>query len=336
MILQPSVLALLVADGVAVLFLAMATLFALRLLKGWDLGSGSALQLQLERRTYLVSTLLTFALATQLIALLLLVFNADRMSEYFVGAMCAVGSFNAHPWGFPALMLRLGLFFLAGTWLVTNYLDNQHPRYPLIRPKYALILPTLLLAVTTGGLQLGYFLGLEGDLSAVITSCCGALFSVDAKTVASELSGSPPDIMMGIFYLTMALVVGGGIWVSRSHRGFRPLALLGVAALVVGIAAVISFISLYLYEHPHHHCPFCLLKPEYNYFGYLLYIPLFLATALNLGVGFSSQFLRGEVREAILPIHGAKLIRWTVVLYLLFTLFATLAVVQSNLILLES
>jgi hypothetical protein len=42
----------------------------------------------------------------------------------------------------------------------------------------------------------------------------------------------------------------------------------GAAFAVATIVGILSFISLYVYEHPHHHCPFCLLKPEYGYQGY--------------------------------------------------------------------
>ena len=53
---------------------------------------------------------------------------------------------------------------------------------------------------------------------------------------------------------------------------------------------MLSFLSLYIYEHPHHHCPFCILKPEYHYLGYALYVPLFAATAAGLGGGAVQAF----------------------------------------------
>jgi hypothetical protein len=39
----------------------------------------------------------------------------------------------------------------------------------------------------------------------------------------------------------------------------------------VSVAALISFISVYFYELPTHHCPFCILQGEYHYVGYLIY-----------------------------------------------------------------
>ena len=77
------------------------------ILRRWDLTSGSELQLALERRTYLVSTILTNAFGFQLVSLFLLVFTADRLHTQFVGAMCATGSLNANPVGWTALAVEL-------------------------------------------------------------------------------------------------------------------------------------------------------------------------------------------------------------------------------------
>ena len=332
---RPAIMGLLLADAVVVVFLGYAALLAWRVARYWDPQSGSARQLRLERRSQLISTLLTFALFTELLTLLLFVFNADRMADFFVGAMCAVGSLNADPYGFPALILRLALFFGAATWLVMSHLDGQHPQAPLTRPKYLLLLGLFPLAATAAGVQLRYFLGLDWDSGATITSCCGGLFSVDAKSVASELSGLPPLASMAAFYLTMTAAVTGGAWVAWSQRGWLPYAGIAALAFAVGVAGVISFVSLYVYEHPHHHCPFCLLKPEYGYFGYLLYAPLFGATALALGAGASAPFAKQAGLADLMALHGRRLVLGASVLFALFTVIATWAVVRSHLILIE-
>ena len=55
---------------------------------------------------------------------------------------------------------------------------------------------------------------------------------------------------------------------------FFLFAAIGTLAFPWSVAALISFTSLYFYELPTHHCPFCILQREYNYVGYLIYLTL--------------------------------------------------------------
>lgn len=161
MLFQPAIIALLLASGLAVLMLAAAAPFAVQVIRRWDIASGSELQLALERRTYLFSTLLGFVFAAQLGALLLFVFTADRLSVMFVGAMCAVGTLNVNAYGFPALLTQIGVFFLAAMWLTINHADSQARDYPLVRLKYGLLLVLLPLLAGSFWLELQYFRGLK-------------------------------------------------------------------------------------------------------------------------------------------------------------------------------
>ncbi len=374
MLFQPAIIALLLASGVSVLLLAAASPYAWQLVRRWDIASGSELQLRLERRTYLMSTLLTFVFATQLVALLLFVFNADKMAVMFVGAMCAVGTLNANAYGFPALIAQIAVFFLAAVWLVLNHVDSRACDYPLVRVKYRLliaILPFVLLAFV---LQLVYFLNLKAD---IITSCCGSLFSSDAKTLAADASALPPLQALWLFYGSLVIVVAaalihvrqqnntplskrgaGGIFsgaelilptsnppqppffkVGREQHGGNVsgyfVAAACAAAFIAALTGILSFVSLYVYEHPHHHCPFCLLKPEYDYQGYWLYLPLFAATAAGLAVGAIQPFARVPSLVSIVP-HMSRRLAWIAVLgFAFFTAVATFMVADSNLILLK-
>jgi hypothetical protein len=47
---------------------------------------------------------------------------------------------------------------------------------------------------------------------------------------------------------------------------------------LVSVLSLISFISLYFYKLPTHHCLFCILQKEYGYIGYPLYPALLGAT----------------------------------------------------------
>jgi hypothetical protein len=333
---QPAIIALLLAAGLGFAALCLSAPSAWALARHWDLRSASDRQLTLERRTYLLSTLMRFILVAQLAALLLFVFNADRMAVQFVGAMCAVGTLQANAYGLPALMAQLLLFFAAALWLVIDHADNQARDYPLVRIKYALLLIVLLPLVSLSlGLQLMYFGNLRAD---VITSCCGSLFSSDAPTVAGELAGLSPALAMPVWLVVMLLTIiaNAAVWFDCRRAIVAALAGLSSAlAFVVAIAAIISFLSLYIYEHPHHHCPFCILQAEHGYIGYALYLPLFTASVCGMAVGVLALFRHKPGLHSILPALSRRL---AAVATLGFTLFLGLSlslIHTSNLILME-
>jgi len=89
MIQHPGVLALLLASGLVSLLLVAAGWQGLRILRGWNLQSGSETKLDLERRTYLVSALVAKALVIQILSLFRFIFTADKLHTQFVGAMCS-------------------------------------------------------------------------------------------------------------------------------------------------------------------------------------------------------------------------------------------------------
>ncbi|HAF45154.1 MAG: hypothetical protein A2100_00010 [Sideroxydans sp. GWF2_59_14] len=332
MLFQPAIIALLLASAVSVLLLVAATPYAWQLVRRWDIASGSELQLRLERRTYLMSTLLSFVFATQLVALLLFVFKADKMAVMFVGAMCAVGTLNANAYGFPALLAQIAVFFMAAVWLVLNHADSRAYDYPLVRVKYRLLMGILPFVLLAFALQLMYFLNLKAD---IITSCCGSLFSSDAQTLVSDASALPPQQGLWLFYGALLTVIAVAVLHARKLRAAYVVAAASAAAFVAALTGILSFVSLYVYEHPHHHCPFCLLKPEYDYQGYWLYLPLFAATAAGLGVGAIQPFARVPSLAAIVPQMSRRL-AWIAALgFALFAAVATFMVADSNLILLK-
>ena len=110
-------------------------------------------------------------------------------------------------------------------------------------------------------------------------------------------------------------------------------ALTSAAAFIAAIIGILSFVSLYVYEHPHHHCPFCLLKPEYGYQGYLLYVPLFVSTAAGLGAGILQPFARVGSLQRLIPQASGRLAAVAAIGFALFATVATAMVLKSNLIL---
>ncbi len=328
MILQAAVLTLLLISALGVAVLLAAAPFALQVIRRWDLASGSELQLRLERRTYLFSTLVGFVMVLQLAGILLFVFNADRMAVQFPGAMCAVGALNAGRFGFGALLGQVALFFLAGMWLTLNHVDSLGRDYPLVRIKYALMIGLLLPASAVLALQWIYFSGLRAQ---TLTSCCGSLFAEGAAGLPGDLAALPPGPAMGAFFGSLALAVAAA-WFLRRRGGYLT-GLASAAAFAATLAGITSFLSLYVYEHPHHHCPFCMLKAEFHFVGYALYVPLFLATAAGLGTAVLQPFRGVPSLSAVVPAVSARLARVAAAGFALVLLVALVILGRSHLIL---
>lgn len=333
MIFQPAIIALLLAAGLSLFMLLATSPFAVQVIRHWDIASGSERQLKLERLTYLFSTLVAFVCLVQILAALLFVFNADKMSVMFVGAMCAVGALNVNAFGFPALHAQLALFFLATLWLALNHVDSRARDYPLVRLKYGLLLAAIPLFALSLWLQLSYFLGLKAD---VITSCCGSLFSEQAETLASEVSALEARPAMIVFYATLAVAIllSAWHWLGRGHASGLATGIAALAGFIAGIAGILAFVSLYLYEHPHHHCPFCILKPEYDYQGYALYVPLFVGAGAGMSAGVLRLFSRRPGLAPVIDATSRPLAGVAVVGFGLFLLVASWMIWHSNLILL--
>lgn len=328
MLLSPAILALILVSAVISLMVIVAGVFAIQLLQHWDINSGRELQLRLERRTYLISTLLTWVFVSALISLMLFIYNAESMSGQFVGAMCATGVLNANEWGWPTLFLKISIFFSGSVWLALNYLDNKGYDYPLVKTKYFLLLLIIPLVVNEFYVQSRYFLEMNPD---IITSCCGSLFSVDAKGVAAEVSSLSPRQAIIALYGTGLLLMLSGSWYLWRRQGGLIFSLAGIAAFIAALMAIISYISLYIYEHPHHHCPFCILKSGHDYAGYTLYIPLFLATSMALAAGSISLWGKIPSLNSSVETYTPRLVYTTLILFNIFYALATWWVWQSNL-----
>ena len=91
-------------------------------------------------------------------------------------------------YGYPAFILKLGNFILAGLWLILNHADNRAYDYPLIRKKYLLLLFVTPFVIAETFLQIRYILELEAK---VITSCCGSLFSKEGREALPLLYAAP-------------------------------------------------------------------------------------------------------------------------------------------------
>ncbi len=330
MIINPAIIALLGSSVLITIFAFYALATAIRILRHWDIKSGSEEQLLLERNTYLVSTIFSYLLVFQIFSLFLFVFTAEHIHDLFVGAMCAAGSFAVNGFGYPTLILKTLTFMLCGVWLIVNHADNQAADYPLIRPKYKLMSLLVIMIGLETIFQTAYFMGLKAD---VITSCCGTLFSEGTSSIAGDIAALPPHATRIAFFVTVALTLRVGIHVLVTGKGAGTFGLLAGVMTVVSLAAVITFISPYYYELPTHHCPFCLLQKDYNYIGYPLYLSLFIAGIAGVGTGVIEIWKDPPSLSTVIPPLQKRLCLVSMAGFIIFTLIATWPMLFSDFIL---
>lgn len=330
MLFHPGILALVSGSALVTLMMFYAVILGAKVISRWDFQSSSAYQLSLERKTYLISTIMNYVLGFQIIAGLLFIYTVDDIHRLFVGAMCATGSLNANPVGWQALLSKITVCFAAGLWLVLNYLDQKAEDYPLVRIKYSLLMVLFPIIVLDLFLQFQYFVGLDPD---IITSCCGSLFSDAGGSVAGSLAGLPVLPAMVIFYVTYALVLIISLVSLFSKKAFLRYLLSAFAAafFFVALAAVVSFISMYIYELPTHHCPFDIMQREYGFIGYPLYISLFCGIFFSLLPGI----FHPVTNSLLQPKEAHKLERWwtliSIICLVIFVLLSTFRIAASNL-----
>ncbi|MCQ8130059.1 hypothetical protein [Methylomonas rivi] len=330
MILNPTIIANLLASYIGSFMLLYAAYYGVQILKHWNIDSGDELQLVLERKTYLISTVLSYVFGLQLLSLFLFIFTADALGPLFVGAMCAAGTLNVNGFGYPTLELKILNFILAGLWLVLNHADNQGYDYPLIKKKYWLLAVVAPFIVIETVLESFYFLGMRAN---VITSCCGSLFSSEnVEGLGSEIAALPAKPVLWTFYLTMLATLSCGAFAYLKRRGGYVYAGLSLLMFAVSLLAIISAISLYIYELPTHHCPFCIIMEDYQYIGYLLYLLLFGGVVTGMGSGLLLPFREVASLKPLLGGIIGKLTLASVLMYALFTALVSYEILSSSLV----
>lgn len=330
MILNPTIIANLLASYIGSFMLLYAAYYGVQILKHWNIDSGDELQLVLERKTYLISTVLSYVFGLQLLSLFLFIFTADALGPLFVGAMCAAGTLNVNGFGYPTLELKILNFILAGLWLVLNHADNQGYDYPLIKTKYWLLAVVAPFIVIETVLESFYFLGMRAN---VITSCCGSLFSSEnVEGLGSEIAALPAKPVLWTFYLTMLATLSCGAFSYLKRQGGYVYAGLSLLMFAVSLLAIISAISLYIYELPTHHCPFCIIMEDYQYIGYLLYLLLFGGVVTGMGSGLLLPFREVASLKPLLGGIIGKLILASVLMYALFTALVSYEILSSSLL----
>jgi hypothetical protein len=315
-------IALVICSLVVLFLMVLAARSGVRVLLFWDPESDSNRQILLENEIWLTSTLVECALAVQILSLLVFVLAADYFSNSIAGAMCATGSLLANDFGVPALLVKIGGVFFYGFWIVLHRIDICSEKYPLVRVKYVyllLLLPLLILDITLVMLFIG---GLEPD---IITSCCAVVFGDAAGGGTNLLTGLTHGTSISLFYTTtVVLILAGGVLIFQ-WRLWAGL-VFGSCWLwyfVLSLMVITTVFSPYIYAMPFHKCPFCILKPEYYYIGFLIYSTLFVGAFFGMSTILVEPLKNIEDLGEVVSRFQGTAVRAALAMLVLFTILSS-------------
>ena len=256
-----SILSLAVALG--------AVITAGRVRKSWWAGQSPESQYELEKKVYLIITLIGLGFMLRLLMVPLWFFTLQSMIPSVSGAMCLFGVHQMRsPVSWISTGLKILLPFFYGFWLVLNYLDRKLKRQPFMETKLRALFPLGLIMLVESGLDLRFLLTVPPRQ----VSCCTSFFDAPPDAIPQILTQTS-WFWVGAWYLVTFLIIGESMALYFLQKKGRLLGgrLLTGSAISIGIQSVVViaalacfFLALHtkispLFLHlPFHHCIFCL------------------------------------------------------------------------------
>lgn len=275
MSLTPEILTIYIVDLLFLFFASIAFYLSIKISLNYDRNSNTAQQYDLEKKSYLATTIIKFIFFIKIPLFVFFVFTLDKISDILIGAMCAAGVVNATKYGTPLLILKMLNLYLFAFWISMNALDMKEEKQAYFKKKFYLFLLVYVFLILEIIVEIVMFSSI--DVNSVV-DCCGAIFSVTDASYISEIL-SKDMLLMYLFYANAVVLFFGYILKQRSLYSIASFSF-----LIVALFSLISFFGTYIYQLPTHHCPFCMLQKEYGYIGYILYIALFYGTFYGISL----------------------------------------------------
>jgi len=294
MLISPEVLTIYILDILFALFASVAFVISLKIVKDYDVNATTALQYELEKKSYLAATIIKYLFFIKVPFFLFFIFTLDSISFILPGAMCGAGVVNASSEATPLLFLKLLNIYLFAYWIVLDKEDMSIESQPYMKRKFLLYLLFYVLLIVEIALEFSMFLNI--DITSVV-DCCGAIFSHSDGSYMALVLGLPHSLIVSFFYGNYFFLLFSYFLNSRYIFAFFTLIFIPLA-----LVSLIVFFGTYIYELPTHHCPFCLLQRDYNYVGYFLYASLFLGTFNGIVIGmhhFSQEIQKKKMNTAL-------------------------------------
>lgn len=256
-------------EVILLLLMSVSEFSVIKVLRYWDFSASTTLQYALEKRNYLVNTIIYFTVVVKIVMFIFFIKSLDELAPLVPGAMCATGVIGANSYGNPLLLFKILLLFLLGIWIIINKLDLKAKKFPYLREKYYLFSFIYVLIIMEFILEIVYFINIPLDVPVF---CCSSVFKLDNLPF-----GLDTKKLLIIFYALYAFIV-----VVSIRKQIVVNFFLNILFLFVSYYCVTYFFGTYVYEMPNHKCPYCMLQKEYYYVGYFIWFSLFLGVFFGI------------------------------------------------------
>ncbi len=267
--LSHEIVVFLLVEVIVLVLMLLAQVNIITILHSWDFEASSTLQYNLEKKNYLVNTILYFTVSTKIILFIFFAQSLDSLAGVVPGAMCSAGVVGANGYGNLLLLLKLVLIFGLGLWLIVNKYDLLASNFPYLKKKYWLFSALLVGIVAEFIIEIIYFSNIP---LSVPVFCCSVVFQAPKLPF-----GYTQTFLVSLFYLLFFVIV-----VLNTLKHSLATFLCNALFLFVAYYAITYFFGLYIYEMPNHKCPYCMLQKEYYYIGYAIWGTLFLGVFFGM------------------------------------------------------
>lgn len=267
--LSNEILVFLFIEVILLVLMGISQRHIVTILRFWNFDATTSFQYMLEKKNYLINTILYFATACKIILFVFFVKSLDALSSIVPGAMCCAGVVGANAFGNVLLLLKVLVIFGFGIWIVVNRLDLNTLSFTYLKPKYYLFSTLFAAVVVEFFLELRYFSHIPLNVPVF---CCSTVFQAPRLPL-----GYTQTMLVVLFYGMLSAIV-----VLNTLKHMIGSFTCNLLFLFVAYYAITYFFGLYVYELPNHKCPYCMLQKEYFYVGYVIWGALFLGVFFGI------------------------------------------------------
>ena len=268
-LLSPEVGITLFIDIFLFSLLSVAFYQSLRVLKKYDINATDASQYKLEKKSYLLISIISLSIIIKFILLPFFVHTLDTLSSIVPGAMCGAGVIQANEYGELALFVKIVVVLLSLLWLTLNAYDEKTLKQPYFKTKLYFFMFIYTLMILELFLELKFLTNISTE-SPVL--CCSSIYSDEADKNPLPFNLSTVSLLI-LFYSLYIIVLLVNYFKKR-----YLVALVSLFFVYISYYTIVYFLGTYIYELPTHKCPFCMLQSDYYFIGYAIFASLFMAT----------------------------------------------------------